>query len=77
MFWKLAPPNLNPGRVHLPTDSMKAVCEQRVSQTSDLIDQFNWIYRPAGRFEQAKSAGPMGTISPHEPVIKIEIGTGK
>jgi hypothetical protein len=31
IFWKLAPPNLLPGLVRLPTDGMKAVCEQHLS----------------------------------------------
>jgi hypothetical protein len=76
-FWKLAPPNLIPGLVRLPTDSLKAVCEQHLSQNSDLIG------RPGGNcglvsgLEQGNIPGPMGTILPHEPVIKIEIGTGK
>jgi hypothetical protein len=30
-FWKLAPPNLIPGLVRLPTGGMKAVCEQHLS----------------------------------------------
>src|SRR3954462_7495799 len=39
MFWKLAPPNLIPGRVRLPTDSLKAVCEQHLSYNRTLICQ--------------------------------------
>jgi len=31
MFWKLAPPNLILGLVRLPTNSLKAVCEQHLS----------------------------------------------
>ena len=77
IFWKLAPPNLIPGLVRLPTDGLKAVCEQHLSQNSDLIGQPGRTDIPAKRIEQANVTGPMGTISPHEPVIKIEIGTGK
>ena len=76
-FWKLAPPNLIPGLVRLPTDSLKAVCEQHLSQNSDLIGRPGRAYNLAKRFEQGNVTGPMGTISPHVPVIKIEIGTGK
>jgi hypothetical protein len=76
-FWKLAPPNLIPGLVRLPANSMKAVCEQHLSQNSELIGQPGRNCSLVRGFERADIAGPMGTISPHEPVIKIEIGTGK
>jgi hypothetical protein len=77
IFWKLGPPNLIPGRVRLPTDSLKAVCEQHISQNSDLIGRPGHSFIPDRRSEQGNIAGPLGTILPHEPVIKIEIGTGK
>jgi hypothetical protein len=77
IFWKLAPPNLIPGLVRLPTDSLKGVCEQHLSQNSDLIGQPGRNCSLVKGCEQGNIPGPMGTISPHEPVIKIEIGTGK
>jgi hypothetical protein len=77
IFWKLAPPNLIPGLVRLPTDGLKAACEQHLSQNSDLIGAPGPNDSRANGFEQENIPGPMGTISPHEPVIKIEIGTGK
>src|ERR1700693_5106428 len=76
IFWKLAQPTLPDGLVRLLTFSRKLFVNRTLARrAADL--------RSTCRLKAAKTAvrkgndhRALGTISPHEPVIKSETGTG-
>lgn len=77
IFWKLARPNLEPELVRLPTDCRKSICPQHLSWNSGAISQPGSSESPVRPLAQGNRRRPLGTILPHEPVIKTENGDGE